>query len=138
MSRRVLQPLTIGGVSPKAAGVLEYGTSLERLWFLQRGLFMPAELERIAGPALRDTWIDTIDRLHAIEAALFEGTAATLGSSADRMHREAAVLGRAAVTRALALKEGARPPSGSYRVLFAPQPVAEILNYMVVSEPITM
>jgi PmbA protein len=40
-------------------------------------------------------------------------------------------MGRDAVVRALAMGNGARPGGGNYRVVFGPQPVAEILNYMV-------
>jgi PmbA protein len=90
----------------------------------------------IASSNFRDIRADESAHFSASVTALVEalegkGTAATLGASADKMRREAAVLGGAAVNRALALKEGARPPSGTYRVLFGPQPVAEILNYMV-------
>ncbi len=66
-----------------------------------------------------------------IEALDAKGTATTLGANADEMRRATAMLGRDAVRRALELKRGARPPSASYRVLLGPQPVAEILNYMV-------
>ena len=48
------------------------------------------------------------------------------------MRAAAGRAGRDAVTRALALGGGERPPGGTYRVVFGPQPVAEILNYMVV------
>src|SRR6202040_3066857 len=40
-------------------------------------------------------------------------------------------LGRDAVTRALDLRHGERPPANNYRVLLGPQPIAEIINYMV-------
>ncbi len=66
-----------------------------------------------------------------IEALDAKGTASALGASAAEMRRAAAHLGRDAVTRALAFQRGARPPSGAYRVIFGSQPVAEILNYMV-------
>jgi PmbA protein len=96
--------------------------------------------DRIAIASSNFTDIRTDESAHfsASVTALVEtldgkGTAATLGGSAEKMRRAAALLGRAAVTRALALKEGARPPSGTYRVLFGPQPVAEILNYMVMA-----
>ncbi|MGH7249254.1 MAG: metallopeptidase TldD-related protein, partial [Pseudomonadota bacterium] len=60
-----------------------------------------------------------------------KGTASALGASIVAMQSEAVRLGRGAVQRALALGSGARPSSGSYRVILGPQPVAEILNYMV-------
>jgi asparagine synthase (glutamine-hydrolysing) len=49
LTRRVLGRLPLRGVSPKAAGLVEYGTSIERLWLLQRGLFMPWELPALLG-----------------------------------------------------------------------------------------
>ena len=51
----------------------------------QRGLFMPAEVERIAGPALRDRWAPTIARVAAAEAALFDGGASTLEGDVARL-----------------------------------------------------
>src|SRR6202023_2466346 len=60
-----------------------------------------------------------------------KGTATTLGGSVAAMRTAANALGRDAVTRALALGHGARPASRTFRVVLGPQPVAEILNYMV-------
>jgi PmbA protein len=48
------------------------------------------------------------------------------------MRAAAGRAGRDAVARALALGSGERPPGGVYRVVFGPQPIAELLNYMVV------
>ncbi len=47
------------------------------------------------------------------------------------MRRAGTRLGRDAVARALKLRHGERPPAGPYRVVLGPQPVAEIINYMV-------
>ena len=66
-----------------------------------------------------------------IESLDAKGTASAIGDSAAAMRRDARVLGRDAVRRALALSHGARPAAGKYRVVLGPQPVAEILNYMV-------
>jgi predicted Zn-dependent protease len=66
-----------------------------------------------------------------IESLDAKGTATALGDSAAAMRRDAKVLGRDAVRRALALSHGARPAAGKFRVVLGPQPVAEILNYMV-------
>ncbi|MGB6091656.1 MAG: metallopeptidase TldD-related protein [Candidatus Binataceae bacterium] len=66
-----------------------------------------------------------------VESLDAKGTASALGASIAAMRTEAARLGRDAVLRALALGRGVRPPSGSYRVILGPQPVAEILNYRV-------
>jgi asparagine synthase (glutamine-hydrolysing) len=49
LARGVLGRLPIPGVSPKAAGLVEYGASIEHLWFLQRGLFTPWELPALLG-----------------------------------------------------------------------------------------
>lgn len=47
-ARRLLQPLTdFLGVSPKAAGMLEYGGSYAGAYLLRRGLYMPWELETV-------------------------------------------------------------------------------------------
>jgi PmbA protein len=66
-----------------------------------------------------------------VESLDAKGTATALGCSAAAMRRAAASLGRDAMARAFALPAGVRPPSSSYRVVLGPQPVAEILNYMV-------
>jgi len=66
-----------------------------------------------------------------IESRDAKGSATALGDCAAAMRRNARVLGRDAVRRALALSHGARPAAGKFRVVLGPQPVAEILNYMV-------
>ena len=66
-----------------------------------------------------------------IESLDAKGTATALGDSAAAMRRDARVIGRDAVVRALALSHGARPAAGNFRVVLGPQPIAEILNYMV-------
>jgi PmbA protein len=66
-----------------------------------------------------------------IESLDAKGTATALGDSTIAMRRDARVIGRDAVRRALALSHGARPAAGKYRVVLGPQPIAEILNYMV-------
>ncbi len=67
-----------------------------------------------------------------IESLDAKGTATAMGSSLDQMRRAGARLGRDAVARALKLRHGERPPPGPYRVVLGPQPVAEIINYMVI------
>jgi hypothetical protein len=66
-----------------------------------------------------------------VESLDAKGTANALGGSVAAMRTAASVLGRDAVLRALALGHGVRPASGTFRVVLGPQPVAEILNYMV-------
>jgi PmbA protein len=66
-----------------------------------------------------------------VESLDAKGTATTLGDSTAAMRRDARVIGRDAVRRALTLSYGARPSAGKFRVVLGPQPIAEILNYMV-------
>jgi asparagine synthase (glutamine-hydrolysing) len=51
----------------------------------QRGLYMPAEVERLAGPALLDRWAATTARVATAEAALFCGDATTLEGNVARL-----------------------------------------------------
>jgi len=51
----------------------------------QRGLYMPAEVERLAGPALRDRWAPTAERVAAAESALFGGASTTLEGDVARL-----------------------------------------------------
>ena len=51
----------------------------------QRGLFMPAEIERIAGPALRDRWASASARVAEAESALFDGDASSLAGDVARL-----------------------------------------------------
>jgi asparagine synthase (glutamine-hydrolysing) len=51
----------------------------------QRGLFMPAILERLAGPALRDCWVPATERLATAESALLNGSATTLEGDVARL-----------------------------------------------------
>jgi PmbA protein len=67
-----------------------------------------------------------------VESLGAKGTASALGATLSGMRAASARAGRDAVTRALALGGGERPPGGEYRVVFGPQPIAELLNYMVV------
>jgi len=66
-----------------------------------------------------------------VESLDAKGTATATGASLDKMRIAGATLGRDAVVRALKLRHGERPPAGPYRVVLGPQPIAEIINYMV-------
>ena len=66
-----------------------------------------------------------------VESLDAKGTATATGASLAEMTRAGAQLGRDAVARALELRHGERLPAGCYRVVLGPQPVAEIINYMV-------
>jgi len=61
VTRRVLERLPLRSVSPKAAGLVEYGRSIERLWLLQRGLFMPWELPALLGEERARYALDRLD-----------------------------------------------------------------------------
>ena len=66
-----------------------------------------------------------------IESLDAKGTATAIGGSLAEMERAAGRLGRDAVNRALELRHGERPAGGTYRVILGPQPIAEIINYVV-------
>ncbi|MBV8451954.1 MAG: hypothetical protein JOZ29_06725, partial [Deltaproteobacteria bacterium] len=66
-----------------------------------------------------------------IEGFDAKGTATAIGGSPAEMQNAAVHLGRDAVTRALELRHGERPDAGRYCVVLGPQPLAEILNYVV-------
>jgi asparagine synthase (glutamine-hydrolysing) len=51
----------------------------------QRGLYMPSELEQVAGPALRDRWAATAARVAAADDALFGGEASTIEGDVARL-----------------------------------------------------
>jgi PmbA protein len=66
-----------------------------------------------------------------IEGFDAKGTATAVGGSRADIQKAAASLGRDAVKHALELRHGERPDGGQYRVVLGPQPLAEILNYVV-------
>jgi predicted Zn-dependent protease len=66
-----------------------------------------------------------------IESLEAKGTASAVGRLAADMKKVAARLGREATARALGMHHGVRPAPGNYRVVFGPQPIAEIINYML-------
>ncbi len=66
-----------------------------------------------------------------IESLDAKGTAAAVGRSVNDLRRVATRLGREAAGRALRMHHGIRPDAKAYRVVLGPQPVAEILNYMI-------
>ncbi len=51
----------------------------------QRGLFMPDELTRLAGPALRDRWQETSARASAAEQAVVAGASSTIEGDVARL-----------------------------------------------------
>lgn len=66
-----------------------------------------------------------------IESREAKGTASALGATVAELREAARRLGRAAVGAAFRLAGGERPEPKPSRLLLGPQPVAEILNYMV-------
>ena len=66
-----------------------------------------------------------------IESLDAKGTATAIGGSLAAMDRASAHLGRDAVSRAIELRHGERPSGGVFRVVLGPQPIAEIINYVV-------
>jgi PmbA protein len=91
----------------------------------------------MAGSSLPDIRTDAGAHFTCTVTALVEslgakGTASAMGESPSMLRAESRRAGRDAMARALQLGGGVRPVDGIYRVVFGPQPVAEILNYMVV------
>jgi len=54
----------------------------------QRGLYMPAEVERLAGPALLDRWESSSAKLATAESALWRGDASTLEGNVARLETQ--------------------------------------------------
>jgi asparagine synthase (glutamine-hydrolysing) len=67
------------------SGGLSTGSGIDAAYRAQRGLFMPCELERLAGPALRDRWAPAAARVSAAELALFDGGASTVEGDVARL-----------------------------------------------------
>jgi asparagine synthase (glutamine-hydrolysing) len=94
--KRLLEPV-VPAIRPAVAAVLPERLTerwqhfmsgngrIDAAYRTQRGLFMPAELERVAGPALRDCWTAASARLAAAESTLFDGTATTLEGDVARL-----------------------------------------------------
>lgn len=57
-------------LSPKVAGILEYGGSYEGAWLLRRGLYMPWELEGVLGPEIVRDGLSRLAPLGIVRAAL--------------------------------------------------------------------
>jgi asparagine synthase (glutamine-hydrolysing) len=94
--KRRMQPL-VPAVTPVVSAVLPERLTerwqhfmsgngrVDAAYRTQRGLYMPAEVERLAGPALRDRWAPTAERVAAAESALFDGAASTLEGDVARL-----------------------------------------------------
>jgi len=55
----------------------------------QRGLYMPGELDRVAGAALRDRWSSAAARVAESEARFFRGSSSTLEGDVARLETRA-------------------------------------------------
>jgi len=66
-----------------------------------------------------------------IESLEAKATATAIGGSITAMDRASSRLGRDAVSRAIELRHGERPSGGVFRVVLGAQPIAEIINYVV-------
>ena len=94
--KRWLQPL-VPAVTPVVSAVLPERLTerwqhfmsgngrIDAAYRTQRGLYMPAEVERLAGPALRDRWVPAAERVAAAESALFAGDSPTLEGDVARL-----------------------------------------------------
>jgi asparagine synthase (glutamine-hydrolysing) len=94
--KRRVQPL-VPAVTPVVSAVLPERLTerwqhfmsgngrMDAAYRTQRGLYMPAEVERLAGPALRDGWATTAERVAAAESALFDGASSTLEGDVARL-----------------------------------------------------
>ncbi len=67
-----------------------------------------------------------------VEALQAKATASAMGRSIAELQRCPPALGTGAVRRALDSSQSVSPASGSYRVVLGPQPLAEILSYLVI------
>ncbi len=64
LARKILSAYLPSKISPKAAGIAEYGGTYEGAYFLKRGLFMPWELPSMLD---EDTAEEGLKRLHLFE-----------------------------------------------------------------------
>ena len=94
--KRRLQPL-VPAMTPAVSAVLPERLTerwrhfmsgngrMDAAYRTQRGLYMPAEVERLAGPALRDRWASASARVAEAESALFDGRASSLEGDVARL-----------------------------------------------------
>jgi asparagine synthase (glutamine-hydrolysing) len=70
-TRRAATPLIRrSALSPKLAGMLEYGGSWEGAWLLRRGIFMPWELDAVMDPELARQGLTELRPLELVAGAL--------------------------------------------------------------------
>ncbi|MBF0094474.1 MAG: asparagine synthetase B, partial [Alphaproteobacteria bacterium] len=66
--RRAAAPFLGHLTSPKAAGLLEYGTGFADAYLLRRGLFMPWELDRVLDPEMAREGLEELATRERLEA----------------------------------------------------------------------
>jgi asparagine synthase (glutamine-hydrolysing) len=84
-----LAPLVSAALPERLAGRWRHFASgngrMHAAYRAQRGLFMPAEVERMAGPALKDCWTSASARVSEAESALFGGASSSLEGDVARL-----------------------------------------------------
>jgi hypothetical protein len=124
------------------AGAIEEFQQQSPLKLARPGLVLGGDVslirDRVAiyNPAFEEVQTDECGHFISSVTVLVEGfdakgTATAIGGSLGEMTDAAGRLGGEAVRRALELRHGERPDAGEYRVVMGPQPLAEILNYVV-------
>jgi asparagine synthase (glutamine-hydrolysing) len=68
--RTMARPKIFQNLSPKAAGMVEYGGTYQGSYFLQRGLFMPWELSSIVGKEIAREGLHRLSLISRIKSAL--------------------------------------------------------------------
>ena len=66
-----------------------------------------------------------------VESLEAKGWSSALGKSLVQLQGAVGSIGSEVVRKALAMRNGARPPGGIGKVVLGPQPIAEILHYVV-------
>ncbi|HSH60334.1 MAG TPA: asparagine synthase (glutamine-hydrolyzing) [Acidimicrobiales bacterium] len=60
-SRTVGTMMIPNGMSPKLAGIIEYGGSIDRIWLLRRAVFMPWEISNLLGDDRAEAALEALD-----------------------------------------------------------------------------
>jgi asparagine synthase (glutamine-hydrolysing) len=95
-SKRRLQPMA-PAIGPMVSAVLPLRLTqrwrhfiagnggVDNAYRAQRGLYMPPEIEQLAGPALRDRWAPVAARVSTAERAMFDGHAVSVEGDVARL-----------------------------------------------------
>lgn len=78
--RRVLAPIVSRFVSPKYAGVFEYGGSISGAYLLRRALFMPWEIPGLVGADMAAAGLEALDVMGSLDSVI-----AGIGSAWDQV-----------------------------------------------------